>query len=166
MFYKLLLIMVFSLILVSGVKAREIDEFEDDAPIRVLARPTLMVSPTPKEETRKQFETAEKVIIDPRVIDVTQEQNFAQQKISILLAKIDSQNKWKRIVFGSDLELLNALKKEISDNQKRIDKLKQIGGQEQMVKVLEKEKQDLNDKIKVEEMRFSLLGWLFRWLQK
>lgn len=114
--------------------------------------------------------------IGQQVRQIAQEQNQAQNQIQEQLDKFESKNRWSRLLTGTDYGAVKNLRKELEQNQLRIEQLEilqnQLTNQEDItmvqntIQAIIQENISLQERITTEEQTKSMFGWLFRLLVK
>jgi len=142
-------------------------EREDDDRIRIVI-PKQIITPGPTSanlETLNPAIETDKNIADPEMEKIINSQNQAQIEIRKRLQTLDNQNKWHKLIFGPNWQVLAQLKAFVAENASRSEQLQKLGGQEGVEAIIEKENEQLQARIQAEEKTRSLLGWLFKWIR-
>jgi hypothetical protein len=103
---------------------------------------------------------------------IAQEQNQSQEKVMNQINAIQTRNKVKTFLFGTDYKSANELRKEMTATENQIDELNQLKEQiqnenhkvilEDQVQLLEQEKIKLQAFVEDNEDKFSLFGWFVK----
>ena len=114
--------------------------------------------------------------IGDQVREWAHEQVSSQEKVQTYLDKLDEKTGLARRMFGPNYKSLNALKKEMNQNNVRIQQLEQLklklGNQadiqnvEEVVALMEQENTVLQERIIEEEQDSGVFGWLLRLFAK
>jgi hypothetical protein len=114
--------------------------------------------------------------MEPRIGEkirvIAQEQNQAQEKIDNQINTIQTRNKVKTFLFGTDYKSANELRKEMTATENQINELNQLKEQIQnenhaiilqdQVGLLEQEKNKIQAFVNDNEDKFSLFGWFIK----
>ena len=103
---------------------------------------------------------------------IAQEQNQSQEKVMNQINTIQTRNKVKTFLFGTDYKNANELRKDMISTENQINGLNQLKEQiqnenhkvilEDQVQLLEQEKIKLQTFIEDNEGKFSLFGWFVK----
>ena len=103
---------------------------------------------------------------------IAQEQNQKQEKVANEINAIQTRNKVKTFLFGTDYKSANELRGEIVSTENQINELNQIKEQilnenhkvilQEQVELLEQEQIKLQAFVDENESKFSLFGWLVK----
>ncbi|MFC1722378.1 hypothetical protein ACFL0C_01875 [Patescibacteria group bacterium] len=126
------------------------------------------------EEIAENEDTQGNTIIAEDLVEVAEEVVDDTDEVSSAIEKIENKPKWQVLLFGTDYKNLGALRSHLAQNTNTIRKLvksqNKLTGeaaeaqvQEQMGEMLQ-ERERIQNVIKENENRFSLLGWAFRFL--
>ena len=142
-------------------------------------------SASPRSETAKENMSAvsqkveellttqtEKGGIGEQVRQIAQEQKQAQDQIQTELGKVDSRGGLLKLLIGPNHQALKNMKKQMEQNQLRIQQLEQLQNQlinqgditmvQETIQALTEQNTALQDRITLEEQSGSLLGWFFK----
>ncbi|MDD5032421.1 MAG: hypothetical protein PHR36_05305 [Patescibacteria group bacterium] len=104
---------------------------------------------------------------------IAQQQNNSGTTTAKAIGKIQSRNKIKTFLFGSDYKNLGALRSETVQTRNRIEKLNRVIQKatttaeiQAQIKTLEQEQTKIENFIKESEGKFSLFGWLVKMLKE
>ncbi len=111
--------------------------------------------------------------IGQQVRVVAQQQNDSDATSSKAIEKIQSRNKIKTFLIGSDYKNLGALRSEMVQTRNRIDQLDRViqnttdtAEIQAQIQTLEQEQTKIENFIKEQEGKFSLFGWLIKMFNK
>jgi len=114
--------------------------------------------------------------IGEQVRELARQQNQAQEQIQEQWGLIEARRGWLKKLLGPDFGAVNNLKQQTAQNQVRIRQLEQLQDQltnqgdltiiQEMVQALQDQNTALQERIQTEEENSSLLGWLFRLLNR
>lgn len=110
--------------------------------------------------------------IGDQVRGVAQEQGNSQQKIQGDLEKIEARSGFLKTILGPDYVSINRVRKEMEQNQLRIQRLEELQNQlanqsdisvvQETIEALTLQNTSLQEMLDVEESQSSLLGWLVK----
>lgn len=141
--------------------------------------------PTPRSQTARESMSAvaravEELLttqgasggIGQQVRQVALDQKQAQDELGVELDKVDRRGILAKSLFGPDFTALKNMKKQMEQNELRIQQLERLQNQlidedesamvQEMIKSLTEQNISLEDRIALEDKTVSLLGWLFR----
>ncbi len=113
--------------------------------------------------------------IGQQVRVIAREQNDSEATTTEKIEKIQSRNKIKTFLIGSDYKNIGALRSEIVQTRNRIDQLNKViqnatnttkAEIQTQIQTLEQEQIKIEDFIKEQEGKFSLFGWLVKMFNK
>ena len=111
--------------------------------------------------------------IGQQVKVIAQQQNDSEATTTKAIEKINSRNKIKTFLIGSDYKNLGALRSEIVQTRNRIDQLNRViqnatdtAEIQTQIQTLEQEQTKIDNFIKAQEGKFSLFGWLVKMFNK
>ena len=114
--------------------------------------------------------------IDEQIKQIAQEQKQAQDQTQTELGKVDNRGGLLKSLIGPNYQALKNVKKQMEQNQLRIQQLEQLKNQlinqdsiamvQETIQALTEQNTALQDKIALEEQSSSLLGWLFKLFAK
>ncbi len=111
--------------------------------------------------------------IGKQVRIIAQEQNDANTTTEEALKKIQTRNKIKTFLIGTDYKNLGALRSEMVQTRNRLEKLNKVITKatttpeiQTQIKNLEQEQTKIESFIKSQESKFSLFGWLVKLFRK
>lgn len=114
--------------------------------------------------------------IGQQVRVIAQQQNDSEATTTQAIEKVQSRNKIKTFLFGSDYKNLGALRSEIVTTQNRINQLNRLlpniqnatdtAEIQNQIQTLEQEQTKINNFIQTQESKFSLFGWLLKLFNK
>lgn len=110
--------------------------------------------------------------IGDQIRGIAQEQGNSQQKIQGDLEKIEARSGFLKAILGPDYVSINRVRKEMEQNQLRIEKLEELQNQlvnqsdisavQETIEALTEQNTSLQEMLDVEESESSLLGWLVK----
>ena len=110
--------------------------------------------------------------IGQQVRIIAQQQNDSEATTSQAMDKVQTRNKIKTFLIGSDYKNLGALRSELVKTRNRIDQLNRLLPNVQnasstveiqsQIQTLEQEQTKIENFIKAQEGKFSLFGWLVK----
>ncbi|MEM3714622.1 MAG: hypothetical protein QXF82_06710, partial [Nitrososphaeria archaeon] len=102
------------------------------------------------------------------------QQNESATKTIQAMERIQTRNKIKTFLIGTDYKNLGALRNELVQTRNRLEQLKRLMERienesdkielQNQIQVLEQEQARIENFIRSQEGKFSLFGWLFKWL--
>ncbi len=111
--------------------------------------------------------------IGQQVRVIAQQQNDSDTTTTKAVEKIQSRNKIKTFLIGSDYKNLGALRSEMVQTRNRIDQLDRViqnttdtAEIQAQIQTLEQEQTKIENFIKEQEGKFSLFGWLIKMFNK
>jgi len=114
--------------------------------------------------------------IGEQVRVITQQQNDSEATTSQAMEKVQTRNKIKTFLFGTDYKNLGGLRSEIVQTRNRLEQLNRVmenvqneGDKTELqnqIQTLEQEQTKIENFIKVQEGKFSLFGWLVKMFNK
>ncbi|MFA5795919.1 MAG: hypothetical protein WC885_01995, partial [Candidatus Shapirobacteria bacterium] len=107
---------------------------------------------------------------------IAQEQNDSEKEVTEKIDAVENRNKIKTFLIGSDYKNLGALRSAMVKTNNRINQLKKLIDKttntedkvtlQSQVTTLEQEQTKINDFITKNESKFSLFGWVTKFLNK
>lgn len=111
--------------------------------------------------------------IGQQVRIIAHEQNDASTTTEEALKKIQTRNRIKTFLFGTDYKNLGTLRSEMVQTRNRLEKLNKVMGEtgstteiQTQIKTLEQTQTKIEDFVKTQESKFSLFGWLVKLFKK
>jgi hypothetical protein len=111
--------------------------------------------------------------IGQQVRVIAQQQNDSDATTTKAIEKIQSRNKIKTFLIGSDYKNLGTLRSEIVQTRNRIDQLNRViqnatdtAETQAQIQILEQEQTKIENFIKEQEGKFNLFGWLAKMFNK
>jgi len=111
--------------------------------------------------------------IGQQVRVIAQQQNYSGTTAAEAIEKIQSRNKIKTFLIGSDYKNLGALRSEVVQTRNRIEQLNRTIQSatdtteiQTQIQALEQEQTKIESFIKEQESKFSLFGWLLKMFNK
>jgi hypothetical protein len=124
-------------------------------------------------QTLSEKASSTKGEIGEQVRVIAQQQNDSDATTTKAIEKIQSRNKIKTFLIGSDYKNLGALRSEMVQTRNRIDQLKRTIQNatdtteiQAQIQTLEQEQTKIESFIKAQEGKFSLFGWLLKMFNK
>ncbi len=112
--------------------------------------------------------------IGEQIRTLAQEQNQSLEKTLQVMNQIQVRTGWKAFLLGPDYKNLGALRSEIVQTRNRLEQLKRLmknteneGDRmmiEDQIRMLEREQSEIQNFIKEQEGKFSLFGWLLKFV--
>lgn len=128
------------------------------------------------EELVRSAERMEDPGIGEQVREIAQAQSESEDKINQAIDKAEGRGALLKFVLGPNWGELKEAKKEMEQNQVRIRELNRLMEQVQnesekqalkeQIAVLENQNTQLADNLEEQTKGFSLLGWLFKWINQ
>lgn len=114
--------------------------------------------------------------IGEEVREVARAQGDSEDKANEAIDEAEKRSEFVKFFIGADYKELKKIKQEMQQNENRIRELNRIrnrleneGEQQELqeqIRVLEEQNKELSDYLNEEASGFSLLGWLFKWVNK
>lgn len=112
--------------------------------------------------------------VGQQIRTIAQEQNQSEDKTIQAMKKIQTRSRIKTFLMGSDYKNLGILRSELIQTRNRLEQLKRLMANvenegdktelQNQVKTLEQEQEKIENFIRDQEGKFSLFGWLVKWL--
>jgi len=120
----------------------------------------------------------EEVVEDPEVEEdigeVAEDEEEVQEEVTDAIIAIESRNKFKKFLVGTDYKNLGQLRKNLVHNRNQVRKLNKAiegveegeerGALEEQLTTLTQERERVKTVIEENEEGFSILGWIFKFL--
>jgi microsomal dipeptidase-like Zn-dependent dipeptidase len=110
--------------------------------------------------------------IGDKVKEIAKAQNNSKDDVAEKIDKIKNRNGFKTFLIGTDYKNVGQLRSEMVTTQNHIDQLNKLLDKttnaadktalQEEIQALTKEQQKINDFIKANESKFSLLGWFVK----
>lgn len=107
---------------------------------------------------------------------IAQNQIQSEDKVNQAIDKAEARGSVAKFFLGPDYKQLKLVKEEMEQNRLRIQELNQIMTQlsnqdeqsqlQNIIQTLEMQNTELQNQLNAQTQGFSLLGWLFRWINK
>ena len=114
--------------------------------------------------------------ISDQIKNIAQQQNQNKDSIADTIDKVNARDGLRILLVGLDYKNIGQLRSQIASTDNHIDRLNTLLGKlensqdittiQDQIKVLEQERQKINDIVKANESKFSLFGWLVRLFNK
>jgi cysteinyl-tRNA synthetase len=128
------------------------------------------------EELVRSADRMEDPGIGEQVREIAKAQGDSEDKINEAIDKAEGRGALLKFVLGPNWGELKEAKKEMQQNEVRIKELNRLMEQvqnesdrqalQEQIKVLEEQNTQLSDNLEKQTEGFSLLGWLFKWINK
>lgn len=127
-----------------------------------------------KEKEQNQEMNREKEQIANQLEQIADQENQAEEQATDAIKKVETRNKWKTLLVGTDYKNLGQLRSELVRNRNQIRQLTRlmvrVEGDESKLEIqnqvatLLEEREGIYNLVKQSEDKFSILGWIFRFL--
>ncbi len=111
-----------------------------------------------------------------QVREFAREQNQTQEKLDEDLQKLEDRRGWMKWLAGPDYKAIKNVKAQMTQNQVRIEQLRKLSLETQnesdaekiraMIMALDEAQVALQERVQAEEGTKSMLGWLFRFMNR